>query len=330
MKKFGDYIEESLAAEIKNEPKSEAAKQAKRMGLRYAGFGRYIDQKGKVAYIVDKGKLVPFKGEEEIHSLWNKAEDIDFFSSDKKDKDKHKDKYKEAEKAAKQAEDVYVRRKKDDEKLQQKIENDSYKVNNALIKHFDKHVFNKLNAFQAETLQHYTEDGYGPINRYLYKGHDEGADITTDRKIAGQVAALDSILDQSVAPFSYTTYTGLSNRYSPEKIKPGEKYIFRGYISASLSPTTAIDGFTDIEAKNRVVLQVEVRGGQKALHVDSFSSNGGEMETILPRGSMVHVVSGPHIVKPEALGLSGGWDGDGGKDVHLFHCLLVQDEDEDE
>jgi len=74
MKKFGEYLEESLAAEIKSEPKSMAAKQARKMGLSYVGFGRYADNKGRVAYTVENDRLVPFKSMEHIVNLYDKAD----------------------------------------------------------------------------------------------------------------------------------------------------------------------------------------------------------------------------------------------------------------
>ena len=60
-------------------------------------------------------------------------------------------------------------------------------------------------------------------------------------------------------------------------------------------------------------------------------SNSGEMETMLPRGSMVRIVSGPHPVDAAVLGnsdytMSRNPEEDGG--VALFHCILVQDDDE--
>ena len=106
MKKFEEYLEESLAAEIKSEPKSAAAKQARKMGLTYVGFGRYADNKGRVAYTVDNGRLVPFKGQGDIGKMYDKAQSI---SDDGK--------YKEALKQVDQFAKVNNNRFKEDRKI---------------------------------------------------------------------------------------------------------------------------------------------------------------------------------------------------------------------
>ena len=73
MKKYGEYLEESLALQAKAEPKSAAAKEARKMGLSYMGFGRYADRKGKLAYVVHDDRLVPYKSEDDVDSMHYKA-----------------------------------------------------------------------------------------------------------------------------------------------------------------------------------------------------------------------------------------------------------------
>ena len=332
MMKFGEHIEESLAAEIQNEPKSEAANQAKKMGLTYAGFGRYLDKKGKVVYIVVRGKLVPYKGPDELVSARAKAYDTQqkelsspkpaAKSKDGKKSAKKVDPYAEVDKASK----IYDQRIKDDHKIQYKMETDAYKVNGALMKHYDEY-FKGLNNAQLQTIKDYTAQDYSDINRYLYKGHDEGQTASRDKEIVDQISTIDSTFDEAEAPFPYTIYTGLSDRYDPKKIKAGEDYIFRGYISGSLDVNKAAGTFTDEKAKNRVVLQVDLKAGQKALHIAGISTHDWEMETMLPRGSTIKIVSGPFIVKPDALGVED--DDDKTQDINLFHCIVVQEDDDE-
>jgi hypothetical protein len=319
MKNFGGYIEESLAAEVKNEPKSEAAQQARKMGLTYAGFGRYLDSKGKVAYVVEKGKLVPYKGAEDVEKMYDKA-----FSTD--DPIKRKDLEKQADTHAKIRSSIDKQNTKSITELEIKAE----KTNKELNKLYTDYL-NSLSDFQANALANYSANEFEHINRYLYKGHDEGVDQMRDKDIVDAVTAIDSAIDGAEVPFAYTVYTGLSPRYKAETLQPGEKYIFRGYISSSLSPSMA-SNFTDETKEKRVILQIELREGQKALHIDAIS-NSGEMETMLPRGSMVHIVSGPHPVDASILGagehtlsMARNSEDDGG--LALFHCLLVQDDDE--
>lgn len=317
MKGFGNYIEESLAAEVKNEPKSQAAQQARKMGLTYAGFGRYLDSKGKVAYVVEKGKLVPYKGAEDVEKMYDKA-----FSMDDPIKSR------ELEKQADVHSKIRSTIEKQDTKSITELELKAEKMNKQLVK-WSEDYLNSLSDFQAQAIADYSGNEYEVINRYLYKGHDEGMDQVRDRDMVNTISAIDAAIDGSEAPIGYTVYSGLSPRYKPENLIPGEKYIFRGYLSSSLSPSMAAN-FTDETKEKRVLLQIEIQQGQKALHMDGIS-NSGEMETMLPRGSMIRIVSGPHPIDAKVLGsseysMSRNPEEDGG--LALFHCLLVQDDDE--
>lgn len=305
MKKFGEYLEESLAAEIKSEPKSMAAKQAQKMGLIYVGFGRYADNKGRVAYIVDNDRLVPFKGQGEVGKMFDKASSIN-------NDEKSKEFFNQADQYYK----VNKKRSKEDQKILRQKDKDVVKVAKQLASFYRPEMFDDA---ELEAIEAYTGDAFADINRYLYKGHDEGVDANTADAMGRMIDALDSAFDETQAPFPFTVYSGLSGRYKASKIQPGQDYIFRGYISTSLSPHVAISGFTD--SAEPVVLQIEVDKGQKAIYVDNLSSVDGELETILPRGSKIKVVSGPH---PLPWGIING-DSDDLYSIRLFHCTLVQD-----
>ena len=305
MKKFGEYLEESLAAEIKAEPKTMAAKQARKMGLTYVGFGRYADNKGRVAYTVDNDRLVPFKGMSDISKMYDKAESIN-------DDGKYKEAIKQVDQLVKQSD----KRSREDQKILRQKDKDVVKVAKQLASFYKPEMFDDA---ELEAIQDYTGDAFADINRYLYKGHDEGVDANTADSIGRMVDALDSAFDETQAPFPFTVYSGLSGRYRAEKIKPGQEYVFRGYLSTSLSHDVAISGFTD--SAEPVVLQIEVNKGHKAIYVDNLSSVDGELETILPRGSKVKVISGPH---PLPWNIING-DSDDQSAIKLFHCTLIQD-----
>lgn len=305
MKKFGEYLEESLAAEIKTEPKSAASKQARKMGLTYVGFGRYADNKGRVAYIVDNDRLVPFKGQEEVGKMFDKA------SSTNND-EKSKELFKQADQHYK----TNNKRSREDRKILSQKEKDIIKTAKQLGSFYRPEMFDDA---ELQAIEAYTGDAFTEINRYLYKGHDEGVDANRADAIGRMVDALDSAFEETQSPFPFTVYSGLSGRYRADKIQPGGEYIFRGYISTSLSHDVAISGFTD--SAEPVVLQIEVGKGQKAIYVDNLSSTDGELETLLPRGSKVKVISGPHSLP---LGIISGDNGDQAN-IQLFHCQLVQD-----
>lgn len=274
MLKYSDFLTETLAAEIKAEPRSAAARQAKKMGLTYVGFGRYTDKKGKVAYIVDDDKLVPYRGTKEIQKLYDATLDFDMDIEDENGKGR------EAQKQLNQLSKVQRKRSVEDNKILRTKKKEIAATARELRKFYSARTFTDD---ELSAIEDYTREGYGDVNRYLYKGHDEGADHSTDQQVNATIAGLDSAFEGSEAPFKYSVYTGLSDRYKAEKIKPGMDYIFRGYLSTSLDYSTAIDGFTNSEQP--VVLQIEINKGHKAIYVDSVSGVDGEEETILPRGS---------------------------------------------
>jgi len=314
MKKFDEYINETLATEIKTEPKSAAAKEARRLGLTYMGFGRYADNKGRIAYIVDNERLVPYKRPEEMEAMYSKSMSQSL-SPSKQTKGKPNDTI-----------DAYnfhayaqARRNTEDEKILRQKSKEFNALNKELYKLYKPNMFSQE---EIDALRYYTADGFEPINRYLYKGYE--ADTSQDE--AGQIDALvnaiDSAFEETQAPFAYSVYTGLSSRYSASKIKPGGEYIFRGYLSTSIDFNTAIGGFKDVNSRSDtyVVLQVEVSKGQRSIYFDPLSVNSGEGETLLPRGSRIKVISGPHmmdygILNPDADEMQ----------IALFHCEMMED-----
>lgn len=305
MKKFGEYLEESLAAEIKSEPKTMAAKQARKMGLLYVGFGRYADNKGRVSYIVDNDRLVPFKGQGEVGKMFDKSSMIN-------NDEKSKELFNQADQYYK----VNKKRSKEDNRILSQKDKEVIKTAKQLGSFYKPEMFDDA---ELQAIIEYTGDAFNEINRYLYKGHDEGVDANKADAVGRMVDALDSAFDETQAPFPFTVYSGLSGRYKADKIKAGQEYVFRGYISTSLSHDVAISGFTD--SAEPVVLQIEVARGQKAIYVDNLSATDGELETLLPRGSKVRIISGPH---PLPWGAIRG-DSEDQSAIQLFHCQLVQD-----
>lgn len=300
--KYAEFLDESLAAEVTSEPKTKAAAQARKLGLTYVGFGRYADAKGKVAYTVDDDKLVPYKSHEEIQNLYSKG--------DNAPSDKAEAHYSQADQFAR----AKKKRGREDEKIRDAKQAEIAKVNDSLVDFYKEELFDEE---ELDALNVYTTWGFEDINRYLYKGHDEGVDANRADETGRIIDALDSAFEDTTAPFPYTVYTGLSARYKADKIVPGNEYIFRGFISTSLDYNIASEDFADGDG---VVLQIEIHKGQKAIHVDGFSDLH-EMETILPRGSKIEVVSGPHPVSRDIF----SEDQEAMGQIMLFHCALVED-----
>ena len=310
MLRYDQFINESLAAEVKSEPKTNASREARSLGLTYMGFGRYADSKGQITYIVDNDRLVPYKGREEVQAMYSKSlspsQGFATFAEPKNDK------------VSFYANSLNMR-EKEDAKITSVKEKEALKINKELYNFYNAGMFDdsELNA-----IGYYTADGYQYINKFLYMGHTPDMSDDEAGQLEDYVSNIDSAFESTEAPFDYTVYTGLSPRYKPEKIKSGADYIFRGYISTSLSYNTAISSFTEGEGitnNSPVVLQIEIKKGQKSIYTDAISSNPGEMETLLPRGSKVNVISGPHLI--DATVVSNRSSGS----VYLFHCQLVED-----
>lgn len=326
MKKFGEYLEESLAAEIKSEPKSAAAQQARKMGLTYVGFGRYTNDKGQITYTVDKGRLVPYKTREDVQGMYQKAHDMPVPAPSKTGsptQNKSQDIIAQADKHN----ETLERRSTLDQKIIDRKMKEAIKTDKLLRKTFPESMFdeNELSA-----LRDYTNLDFAPVNRYLYKGYDQGQDPEEMSNIERIVSGIDSAFSGAKAPIDYTVYSGLSARYTADKFVPGQSYVFRGYVSTTLDYNTAIEGFTE-QNEEAVVLQIEVQKGQSAIHVSGFSNVNGsenedlgteEMETLLPRGSKIQIISGPHVVMTNAINkdrYGDEWS------INIFHCKLVQD-----
>jgi hypothetical protein len=160
-------------------------------------------------------------------------------------------------------------------------------------------------------LEEYTNETFFDINQYLYNGHAEGTDYHSAKYIESLVDKLDSAFEETEAPFKYTTYTGLSKRYNPESFQVGKDYIFKGYVSSSLDHNVAAGSFAGYKkdaksktgGKNGVVLELEIPKGAKSIYIPNKHSAqyDDEHETLLPRGTKIRVVSGPHMVPAKAV-----------------------------
>ena len=313
MKKFEEYLSETLAAEIKSEPSSNASKEARRLGLIYMGFGRYADNKGQIAYIVDNDRLVPFKRQEEVQKMYSKTVTPTTAQPKAvKGQPQKPDKTKIAKDEANFYSSVLNRRTKEDAVILKQKDKESTAVAKELSKYYTPNNFDEqeLNAIAA-----YSNGDYESINRYLYKGHDDNVTPEQDEYINNIIQSIDSAFEGTQAPFPYTIYAGLSQRYSPKSFQLGGEYMFRGYTSASLNYGVAIGGLDG----GNVLLQIEVSKGQKALYTDSLVGTQ-DMETLLPRGSKIQVISGPHALDDSIVS-----DNPQSNPYTIFHCMLAQD-----
>jgi hypothetical protein len=305
MMKYGDFLSENLVANVVAEPSSEASAEAKRLGLSYLGFGRYADETGRVAYTVIRNKLVPFKHMEQLQKMVDKA------SNGSQNDPEQEAQVQKALSVSKQVKDRDIR---DLTKTYKDI------VRNE--KEFKK-AYNPANFAPEEiaALQAYTNDLFQPINNYLYKGFDDTVDPQTAQDVQNTIVTLDNMLNRTQTPFSHIVYTGLTARYDPTKFNAGKDYVFRGYTSCSLDYNTALDVYTQIDQQvPKILMQIDIQKGQNATYVDSLTGTTLDKEVLLPRGSRIKILSGPHNIDDEII-----VHYPRGEQIALFHCQLVQD-----
>lgn len=305
MLKYDDFLAENLAANVVVEPSSEAAAEAKKLGLTYLGFGRYADETGRVAYTVIRNKLVPFKHNEQLQKMVDKA------SNGSQNDPEQQAAVEKQLKISRQVKDKDIR------SLTQ-----TYKDIVRNEKEFKK-AYNPANFTQEEiaALQAYTNDLFQPINNYLYKGFDDTVDPQTALDVQNTIVTMDNMLARTQAPFDHIVYTGLTSRYDPSKFNQGKDYVFRGYTSCSLDYNTALDVYTQVDQQApKVLLQIDVQRGQNVTYVDSLTGTTFDKEVILPRGSKIRILSGPHNIDDEII-----VNYPKGEQISLFHCQLVQD-----
>lgn len=303
MLKYEDFLKESLASQVLSQPKSKAMSQAEKMGLTYGGFGRFLDNQGNVVYILDGDNLVPYTNQQDTYSNYNKAVQSG-------DNEKSAELKKQTDKFINSS----YKRSQNDQKIMSAEMQEIAKVDAALKEFYNESMFDSM---EVNTVLDFIKTDFESVNSYLYQGFDQ----TTDAELAGfidqTVQELDILFEDSRAPFNYSVYTCLSARYNPADIDIGNSYVFRGYVSTSLDYNTCIDSATtEAQLPAITLLQIEVAEGQKSIYTEAFTESG-EMETILPRGSTIQVVSGPHSIPNDVINSQ--------VPVTLFYCQLIEE-----
>jgi hypothetical protein len=305
MLKYEDFLKESLAAQVLDVPKSKAMSQAEKMGLNYVGFGRFADNQGNIAYILDGENLVPYTSQQDAYSNYNKANQSDG------------EKSAELKKQANSFIDASYKRTQNDQKIMGAEGQEILKQDAMLKMAYNNSMFDSM---EINTILDFISTDFETVNRYLYMGFDQ----TTDPELAGfitqTVNELDVLFEDSRAPFDYTVYTVLSARYNPAQIEAGGAYIFKGYVSASLDYNVCVEAATtEQQLQSVTLLQINITQGQKTIYTEAFTESG-EMETLLPRGSKIGIISGPHELPSDVVLGSGSQT-----PITLFYCQLIEE-----
>jgi hypothetical protein len=288
MKKFNDFIREDLNGALV-EPKSASSAEAKKLRLQYVGFGRYEDPNTQqITHVVQNDRLVPF----------SKAMKTNTFKQ--------------------QSSDDYGNYVKN---LMPEIQTH----NSELSSHYTPETYSvdELNAIEA-----YTGADFLDINDKLYS---LPAGIPADQiqpdydgdDVPQNIAALDNALSKSSAPKDFIVYCGLSSELGVDDFQTGKKFRFKGYRSTSINPNIALNynsrSTKSATRRQTVLLQIEVKKGSKGMYVEEFSSNPGESEFLLPRGSTLKIKSGLH----KLVG-SNAYSEDPNLEVVYFNCELTK------
>jgi len=288
MKKFNDFINEDLNGALV-EPKSASSAQAKSLGLQYVGFGRYEDPNTQqITHIVQNDRLVPFSKAMKTNTF--KQQSSDDYGN-------------------------YVKA------LLPEIKD----LNSTLSKSYVPETYSndELDAVEA-----YTSADFLDINDKLYS---LPAGISADQiqpefdgdDVPQKIAALDTALNKVTAPVDFLAYCGLSSELKSDDFTPGKKFKFKGYRSTSINPNIALNfnSRSNVSSSRRqtVLLQIRVKAGSKGMFVEEFTSNVGESEYLLPRGTTVKIKSGPH----KLVG-SNAYSEDPNLEVVYFTCELAK------
>lgn len=276
IKKFGDYLKEDLTGALV-EPKSNASAEAKRLGLKYVGFGRYEDQTGQISHIVQNDRLIPFSKAIRSKSFQDmSADDFGDYTNNMKPE------------------------------LQQ--------LNGVLV---NAYAPENYDDDELDAIKEFTAGAYADINLKLSSLPSGIPAEQIQPEYAGDkrpemIAALDSATSKVSAPMNFTTYVSLSSDFDITSLVPDGMIRLKGFRSSTVDPSMAL------QSGDPYMLQINVKKGSPGAYLDDYSSMPGEGEFLMPRDSVIKVVSGPsrltgsYAVTQEAS-----------KQVTIFKCEVV-------
>lgn len=284
MKKFRDFLSEDLSGAL-IEPQSNAAKQAKQLGLVYVGFGRYEDQQtGQITHIVQNDRLVPFSKAVKTNTFQQQSGD-DYGS--------------------------YVKA------MRPEID----QISVALTNHYKPENYSNE---ELDAIQMYTGSAYNDVNRKLISlptGIDAKAiqPTTPDDYVPSIISNLDTAIAKSKSPIDFTVYTGLGGNYDPTTFASGQEMSFKSYRSTSLNPNVVLNNIGRDGDQSVALFQIQVQKDTTGIYASDFSQASDESEYILPRGSKIKIVDGPF----RSIG-SNQYTDEQNLQVKYFSCILVK------
>lgn len=271
----------------KAEPASQAAQQAKKLGLSYVGFGRYVDPKNQqVTHIAQNDKLVPFNRAVKSNTFQTQnADDYGNFNAIMLPQTQEMHQF---------LTQTYSPEKYDDREL--------------------------------DAIYYFTTTGYYDVNNRLASlpagvSANKIERTTPDDSMPEMIAALDSAMKKVRVPQDFVTYTKLSPDIDINNLQPGMSFKFKGYRDTSINLDSILSYPSQkmgASGRNQIViLQLNVKKNSRGMYAADFSPNADDCEFILPRSTKLEIVTGPlNLVGSDAI------SGDMNLEVLYFDCQV--------
>lgn len=258
MKKF---VKEDLnKVLIEPEAAKGATKDAKKMGLKYVGFGRYSDPKTQqVSHVILNGKLSPFQ------------------------------------KATKS--NTFAQMNTDDYGLYNQLmqpQLDEYHA--ALVTAYPPEKFDDR---EYSAIQQFTSGLSMDVNDRL-AGIPTGANANKmEPQMMGDpipdvIRYMDSATKKSRVPLNFKCYVKIPDTIPPENLLIGSILTFKGFRTASLSLGALLATVQPSDGPTRptvVILQIEVPKNSRGLYAADYSATPQDYEFIFCRGAKVEIAS---------------------------------------
>lgn len=326
-----NVIEESIVQDLKIVPSSKASKEAKSLGLKYMGFGRYANSKGQITHIVQNDKLIPFyKREiEKSYKLINNQQS-------RLNRTKNSEKRENTEKEIKNTLDYLNTQSKFDKESTEELQTWLKEKREMAEKYSDalSNVYGpeSIDEEQYNSLTVWKNGGYSDINQFLHNGLtfddiDGGQSYENVGEWYNHIKKIDEALNNNKLPFDITVYVGLdSELYNSEKLKKNSKHMFKGYISTSLDFEMCLS----LAKKSKsapIILEIDIPKGTNALYLENLIETEDletDFEVLLQRNTKVKIKSGPHITKLSNISKEYIESANEKLDVHIYKCEVIK------
>lgn len=259
-------LNESLD-DLMTEPLGKASQQAKRKGLVYVGFGRYLDPKSRqVTHVNNNDQLIPFNQIIQTNTFQQQGQD-----------------------------DIGL--------VGQALRPETDELHSILTQHYSK---TKYDSRELEALKHYTDLGHIDINHRLSQipvdtpAHQIERQFPEDN-LPDIIGSLDSALKKSRAPMDFTTYAKLHDDTDLSVLKPGNSFKLRSYRNSSIHLPTVVGStppkLTSPEGRPMMaLLKLNIRKNSRGLYASDYSTTPDDREFLIPRGAEIRITDKPKVL----------------------------------